>query len=144
MRIHFTRNSVCMGDDMSDNSRNYELSDDADLSDIWSLISEKNFLPHISGNNVVWLLVNNNGEEIFSYFTLKDTIVRITKKNSLGQICGDSATLHFRYYTSPAERGKELFQLYKGDVYSMWKDGVMEEYKLCEATKELEEWLKIE
>lgn len=141
MIIHFTRDSVCMGDDVEDNSRNYELSEDAVWSDIWSLVIEKNFLPHVSGSNVVWLLTNTMGNEISSYFVLKKSLVRISTGDSVKQICGSSNALHFRYYTSPAARGKELFQSYKGDTYSMWRDGVMEEYQHCEVTKELEqEW----
>lgn len=143
MLIHFTRDSVCMGDDMMDNSRNYELPDDAVWTDIWSLVREKSFLPHDTEINVVWLLMNNKGEEIFSYFAAREIMCKITIKNSLRQICGDSNILHFRYYTSPTERGEQLFRSYKGDKYSMWRDGVMGEYQRCETTKGLEQkWME--
>lgn len=141
MVIHMTRDSVCMGDDIMDNSRNYEMLDDAVWSDIWTLVKERHFLPNISGNNVVWLLMNNNGEEIFSYFTLNDALIKISSNNSAKQICGDSNTLHFRYYVSPVARGKQLFINHQGDMYSMWQCGAIEEYQYCNVTKELErEW----
>lgn len=143
MLIHFTRDSVCMGDDMMDNSRDYEMPDDAIWSDILEVIRDKRFLPHVSGNNVVWLLMNEKGEEIFSYFVLREILCKITIKNSLRQICRNSNTLHFRYYISPAERGEQLFRSYKGDMYSMWRDGVMDEYQHCETTKGLEQkWME--
>lgn len=132
MIIHFTRDSVCMGDDMMDNSRDYELSDDALWTDILKVVKEKHFLPHVSGNDVVWVLLNNNGNEIFALYVLKDVVVRISPKDTVKQICQDSNTLHFRYYISPKERGQWLLGLYKGDMYSMWRDGVMEEYKHCQ------------
>lgn len=143
MRIQFTRDSVCMGDDVIDNSKEYELSDDADCLSIMAILKEKNFLPHVSGNNAVWVLINDKGDEIFSFFMLKDISVKITTKNSLKQICGDVNKLHFRYYTSPSERGRRLFHLYKGDINSKWRDRVREEYQYCDVTEKLEqEWSK--
>lgn len=143
MLIHFTRDSVCMGDDMMDNSRDYEMPDDAIWSDILELIRDKSFLPHVSGNNVVWLLMNESGEEIFSYFVSREILCQITEMYSLRQICEDSNTLHFRYYTSPVERGEQLFRSYKGDLHSMWQDGVMGEYQHCETTERLErKWME--
>ncbi|MFV0519477.1 MAG: hypothetical protein ACK5LY_04305 [Lachnospirales bacterium] len=114
-----------MGDDMMDNSREYELPDDAHWLAIVSLIKEKNFLPLISGNDVVWVIINDRCEEIFSLFMLRDIIFKTTAKNSLEGICRDVNTLHFRYYTSTLERGKGLFRSYKGDKYSMYQDGMI-------------------
>jgi hypothetical protein len=114
MLIHFTRDSVCVVDDYFDNSRDYEFA----LNDTWDkimlVIKENHFLASISGNNVVWVLQNNNGEEILSYFTSRDVVVKCTTKTLIQEICGESLELAFKYYISPQQRGMYIFKLNGG------------------------------
>lgn len=141
--IKFSRDSVCMADDMNDNRKEVEF----DLNDSWERLLEKvkenHFLASVSGNNVVWVLNDYEGNEILSYFTSADTIIKCTTKMTIGEICKKSAELHFKYYTSPLKRGQYIFNLYKGDMYGMYHDGWIEEYKQCMVPKAMEnEWKK--
>lgn len=64
MNIHFTRASVCMGDDCLDNSKDFEFDDTASWKDIMPIIFKEKFLPSLHGNNVVWVLENAESKEI--------------------------------------------------------------------------------
>ena len=131
MNIHFTRNSVCMGDDCFDNSRYYEFGDGATWEDIMPLIKEKHFLASVSGNDVVWVLQNFRKEEILSYFTLKDIVVHCTTKALLSEIYNGVYKLHFIYFSSPQKRGEYIEKINGNSQYNMWHEGWLEEYKLC-------------
>lgn len=131
MRIHFTRDSVCMGDDCNDNSRDFWFSEDATWEDILPVIKENRFLASVWGNDVVWVLENSRKEEILSYFTINDAVIRCTAKNTLREICGGVYELHFRYYSSRKKRGEHIEKVNGHDQYTIWKDGWLEEYKIC-------------
>ena len=131
MKIHFTRNSVCMGDDCFDNSRDYEFHNQATWEDIMVVIKDNHFLASISENDVVWVLQNSKKEEIISYFTYKDIIIRCTYKTLLSEICDEVYELHFKYYSSPSKRGEYIEKINDNSQYNMWHDGWIEEYKLC-------------
>lgn len=120
-----------MGDDCLDNSRDYVFNADSQIDDIMPVIKENHFLASISGNNVVWVLINSKGEEILSYYTLKDTVIKCTSKSDLKDICAGKYELHFRYYTSLKKRREYISSLNQGSQYLMYRNGWFEEYKMC-------------
>ncbi|MDZ7548236.1 hypothetical protein GNF67_16035, partial [Clostridium perfringens] len=46
------------------------------VSKIMPVIIKNHFLASVYGNNVVWVLKNSKSEEILSYFTLKNKIIK--------------------------------------------------------------------
>ena len=131
MEIHFTRDSVCMGDDCFDNSRDYTFKDTDLQSEIMPRIKKEHFLASVNKNNVVWVLCNADGEEILSYLTLADKIICHTKKSTIKAICGKEKTLHFRYYSSPQKRAEHILKLNNGNAENIGRSDISEEYKLC-------------
>ncbi len=49
MLVHVTRNSVCMGDDAFDNSRDIEFHDNAAARDVIRVLNENSFFPAFWG-----------------------------------------------------------------------------------------------
>ena len=132
MKIHFTRDSVCMGDDCFDNSRDYHFKSNSNIESIIPIIKENRFLASVSGGDVVWVLTDFSNKEILSYFTKKDIVIyHVDKNNELSKICSKRRELHFKYYSSPKRRGEYINKLYNGDTNHMQKDGFLEEYKMC-------------
>lgn len=101
MKIHVTRNSVCMGDDVFDNSRDIEFATNAAVSDIIFGLNANSFFPHVSGNDVMWAVENAHKERILEYYTKTGKQVYTIPKNTLlKDVCGDKMTLHCVYYSS--------------------------------------------
>lgn len=101
MIIHFTRNSVCMGDDVFDNSRDIEFATNAAVCDIIPELSANSFFPHVSGNDVMWAVENAHKERILEYYTKSGKqVYKISKNTLLKDVCGDKMTLHCVYYSS--------------------------------------------
>ncbi|MDE7398596.1 MAG: hypothetical protein K2N06_03620, partial [Oscillospiraceae bacterium] len=101
MKIHVTRNSVCMGDDVFDNSRDIEFATNAAVGDIISELNSNSFFPHVSGNDVMWAVENARKERILEYYTKSEKTVFIIPKTALlKDICGGKMTLHCVYYSS--------------------------------------------
>lgn len=99
MIIHFTRNSVCMGDDAFDNSRDIEFSDNAAVGDIIPALNANSFFPHVSGNDVMWAVENARNKRILEYYTkLGKTVYKVNKSTPLTDVCGGKPTLHCVYY----------------------------------------------
>lgn len=44
-------------------------------------------IDRVYGNNVVWVLKNSEGEEILSYFTLKNKIIKGNTYITINEIC---------------------------------------------------------
>lgn len=131
VKIHFTRDSVCMGDDCLDNSRNFQFNRTDSWDKIMPVILESNFLASVSGNNVVWVLKNSEDEEILSYFTLQDKIIKCNTDMTIDEICNGNYTLSFKYYTSPEKRGEYIYKFNGCSEYNIVHDGWEEEYRLC-------------
>lgn len=72
MKIKVDRQSVCMGDDVLPHLVDYEIAEASTVYDFVNCL-KKDYLPHISGNNVAWGLMNN-GTEFAVYFTQKDLV----------------------------------------------------------------------
>ena len=100
MTIYCTRGSVCMGDDVMDNSRNIDFPNDAVVSDIISVIRENRFLPSVSGNDVLWKCSSKENQHFLEYYTKSNkTVLHIPENTPLSEICGDEMHLHFSYYS---------------------------------------------
>lgn len=105
MVIHFTRNSVCMGDDVFDNSRDIEFIDNnATVHDIIPVLNENSFFPHVSGNDVMWAVENARRERVLEYYTkCGRKVYKVPKNTPLTEVCGDKMTLHCVYYANYRE-----------------------------------------
>lgn len=119
VRIHFTRDSVCMGDDCFDNSRDFEFNRTDPWDKIMPVILKNNFLASVSGNNVVWVLKNSEDEEILSYFTLQNKTIKCNTNMTIDEICNGNYTLHFKYYTSPEKRGEYIYKINGSSEYNI-------------------------
>lgn len=131
VKIHFTRDSVCMGDDCFDNSRDFEFKKTDSWKEIMPTILKNNFLASVFGNNVVWVLKNSEGEEILSYFTLQKKTIKCNMDMTIDEICNGKYTLHFNYYTSPQKTGGYIYKINGSSEYNIHHDGWEEEYSLC-------------
>ena len=137
MEIIVNRASVCMGDDVYSHVEEFILPDDATYDDLFQKIIKTGYLPSIAGNNVVWVLSSKEYFCIFSYFT------RTGKRNDglvekrLSEICKNSNELMFKYMHSPERWKNCIVNWYKGDTYTMWRDGWLEELKYCDYVTEL-------
>ncbi|WP_411167451.1 hypothetical protein ACH36K_09805 [Clostridium sp. MB05] len=101
------------------------------VSKIMPVIIKNHFLASVYGNNVVWVLKNSKSEEILSYFTLKNKIIKCNTYRTINEICNGNYAVHFEYYTSPEKRGEHIYKINDGNEYNIWHDGWEEEYKLC-------------
>lgn len=100
MTIYCTRDSVCMADDVVDNSRDISFANDATVSDIIPIIKENRFLASILGNDVLWKCSSKDNKYFLEYYTKSDKIVfNIPKNTSLSEVCGDDLQLHFSYFS---------------------------------------------
>ena len=131
MTIYFSRDSVCMGDDCFDNSREIDFPDDASLEAVIPRLQSERFLAKVAGNDVVWVLEDHRGREVLAYYTLFCEICPLTAERSLAALSGwrgrfprRKGTMHFRYYTSPRQRRAVL------ERRGHWDDG---EYAFCKS-----------
>ena len=100
MKIHVTRGSVCMGDDVFDNSRDIEFSTNAAVCDIIPALNANSFFPHVSGNDVMWAVENACKDRILEYYTKSGKqVYKIPKSALLKDIFGGKPTLHCVYYS---------------------------------------------
>ena len=101
MTILLTRDSVCMGDDMVDNSREIGFADDASASDIIPVLKANRFLPSITGNDVLWKCSSAKNKFFLEYYTKSEqTVFHIPENTPLSKICGRELELHFSYFSS--------------------------------------------
>lgn len=133
MKVIVERSSVCMGDDcLAPHARIYTLNDDATYMELFECLKNDNYLPAVSGNNVVWVLTNEHHNCIFSYFTKTDKFSMGLVEKYLKTICKDSNKLMFKYYSGPQRWKESIYRMYNNDEYAMWKDGWGEEIKYCD------------
>lgn len=133
MKIIIERHSVCMGDDcLAPHTKQYALDDDATYIELFECIKNDNYLPSVSGNNVVWVLSNDNYSCIFSYFTKTDKIFVGLEEKFLKEICKGSKKFTFKYYSSPQIWKESIYRMYNDDEYSLWKDRWLDEIEYCD------------
>lgn len=132
MKIRVNRQSVCMGDDVDDHSKVYELEETATYEDLFNSLKKDKYFPSVSGNNVVWVLTTSKTFCIFSYFTLREKFSTGLTEKKLQKICDSSDEVYLRYYSNPKRWKEKIYSMYNGDEYTMWRDGWMEEIKYCD------------
>lgn len=132
MKITVNRDSVCLGDDCFDHAKEYELPEHATYQHLFRVLKADRYLPHIAGNNVVWVLSNERQPCIFSYFTRTDKLFPGPVENRLDKLCEAPYHVHFRYFTTPLKWKEEICRMYGGDTYSMWRDGWLDEVQHCD------------
>ena len=105
MIIHVTRDSVCMGDDTFDNSRDIEFDGNATVGRIIPELNGRAFFPSVSGNDVLWAVENSHRKRILEYYTKSaETEYMIGADVLLKDVCGDSPLLHCVYYANYRKR----------------------------------------
>lgn len=133
MEVIVERESVCMGDDcLAPHTRTYKLDDNATYMDLLECLKNNNYLPSVSGNNVVWVMKSEHYSCIFSYFTKTDKLFMRLEEKFLKIICKDSNKLMFQYYTSPHSWKESIYRMYDNDEYAMYQDGWENEIKFCD------------
>ena len=101
MLIHVTRDSVCMGDDVFDNSRDIEFDDNASIESIIPVLYERSFFPSVSGNDVMWVVENVRKERVLEYYTkIEKTEFKVSVNKPLKEVCGEELMLHCVYYAN--------------------------------------------
>lgn len=137
MEIIIDRSSVCMGDDVESHAKQYVFSDTATYEDLFREILDNRYLPSIAGNNVVWVFGSDEYFCIFSYFTRTGKMNPGLTEKRLSEICKNSNRLVFKYFSSPMRWKMCIEDRYKGDTYTMWKEGWEEELKYCDYVETL-------
>ena len=136
MIINIDRDSVCLGDDCLDHRKVYQMDDSATYEDLFQLIKQDDYLPHIDGNNVVWVLQSETIECILSYFTITDKMSPGLVEKSLQFLLKNTGAselnLHFKYDTTPLKWKEAILEMCKGDMYYVWHEGWLEEFNYCD------------
>lgn len=132
MELIINRASVCMGDDVDSHMQTFYLPDKATYDDLFEEIKKAKYLPSIFGNNVVWVLSSKEYFCIFSYFTRTDKMNAGMVEKRLSKICKNSNELMFKYFSSPDRWKMCITRVYKGDTYTMWRDGWTDELEYCD------------
>ena len=132
MEIKVSRDSVCLADDMFDHTKTYQMGKNATYIRLFYKLKWDRYFPNVAGNNVVWVLTTERCECVFSYFTKTNKFSMGICELYLRNICGSSCEVHFKYYSSPEKWKEKILEMYKGDDYSMWRDGWVEELEYCE------------
>ena len=132
MKITVTRDSVCMGDDVFDHTKQFVLPEDASYEQLYNELMKQNYFPSISGNNVVWVLCNKKYDCIFSYYTYDNIFHCGLSEKDLCNIDDGTHSFHLKYFSSP-EKWKVCFSgWYDNNMKDLYYDGWEEEIKLCD------------
>ena len=106
-----------------------ELSDNATYQDLFRKLQRTHYLP--ASSHCVWVMTNQRHFCICSYFKEIDKFSPGLVENRLSVLDDGSHVFHMKYY-SPSEWKEKILAEYDNDTYSLWKDGWMEEIKLCD------------
>lgn len=147
MRVLIDRESVCAGDDVEPHELNMDVDDELNFKELFRYIINKNYLPKIWGNNVVWVMEYGKNTEIASYQTATD-VIHTTFIDAIPLVkhwldCTNE-TFFFKYYSSKEKRAKHIFLKHAGNAYHIWHEGLSEEYKSYHITEEMENNWRIE
>ena len=124
------RDSICMGDDVSDHRIEIGLSDDATYQELFHRLRKMNYLP--ASSHCVWVMTNTRHFCICSFFKEIDRFSPGSVENRLSVLDDGSHLFRMKYY-SPSEWKEKILAEYDNDTYNLWKDGWMEEIVLCES-----------
>lgn len=134
MKIKISRDSVCLADDINENSRIYQLDDNETYEELFTILKDDNFFPSVSGNNVVWVMTTGQYECVFSYFTKTNKFSMGLSEKHIIKICDYPYEAHLKYYSSPAKWKKKIYAMYNEDEYALWRDGWTNELNNCDET----------
>ena len=136
MKILINRDSVCLGDDIYDHMKMYQMDDSSTYEDLFDLLITENYLPQIYGNNVVWVLKSSKYDCIFSYFTKTGKMSPGLSEKSLNKLFNDEmdsmVELNFEYYSTPLKWKEHIYEMHKGNEHEMCRDGCIEEIEYCD------------
>lgn len=136
MDIIINRDSVCLGDDIENHKKTYQMDHNSTYEDLYKVLTDDKYFPSISENNVVWVLTSKKHECIFSYFTRTHKMMPGLAEKSLYRLYyGDGELADgfmFKYYTSPQKWKEKINEMYNGNMYELWHDGWSEELKYCD------------
>ena len=146
IEVMIDRDSVCMGDDVDDHRIFYTIDKASTFSSLFKTLIDRNYFPHVAGNDVVWTLVVND-EDIASFKTAEGKIYTrfIDKEPNILAVKRWQAIDHirFHYYSSPLKRAKAIFMKFGRDKFHLWHEGFFKEYASYKVTEEMEEeWLE--
>lgn len=97
MRIFINRGSVCMGDDVEDHNKVFNIQKDYTLKEFLNYVIESNYFPRISGNDVSWTVTINN-IDYYTYYTLDGKIVKhFETESEPSKLLKDKVKVFFRY-----------------------------------------------
>lgn len=131
MELIIYRQSVCMADDMEEHTYKINLPDNAVYEDLYHELRKQKYFPSVAGNNVVWVLTNNDYPCIFSYFTYDGTFHACLEEAEIGRIDDGTHSFCFQYYYSPKKWKECIMKLYDGKLKDIYHDGWEEEIKYC-------------
>jgi hypothetical protein len=143
--IEIDRESVHPADDIESHIIKINVSRNITFINLFKKLVEEQYFPKIIGNNVVWVLtydksdyvvwITNNNEYITHF--IEDDI----KINTLKELT--EIGIKFCYYTSPYERAKYIYKIFKGEKFHIWHENYMKEYEYYKIPEEIENtWFK--
>lgn len=93
---------------MMDNYSDTRLEVTMNYYDSWIklvlVLLEDEYLPPSTSDDAVWVLEDDDYNEIFSYSTADGMVEKLTELNQLGDICAKSDHFHLSYYSSLRNR----------------------------------------
>ena len=96
IQIIVNRSSVCMGDDIEDHSRIYDVDRSFESIDLFNHINNSSYLPSIDGNDVEWCM-DIDGIEAIVYRTLKNEVINVDAEE---RVLSEGTRVFFRYHSS--------------------------------------------
>ncbi len=133
MKVIVERDSVCMGDDCSaPHQITYTVDDNETYIGLFKCLKKDNYFPSVHGNNVVWVMTNEDYFCIFSYFTKTDKFSMGIVEKSLKTICRNSNKLKIKYFSSPQRWRESIYRFYNNNEYTIWRDGWRDEINYCD------------
>lgn len=142
MDIIINRDSVCLGDDIENHKKTYQMDNNSTYEDLFIALIDDKYFPSISGNNAVWVLTSKKYECIFSYFTRTHKMQPLLAEKSLDQLYYGNGELSdglmFKYYTSPQKWKEKIIEMYNGNMYELWYEGWSGELEYCDYVMSLD------
>ncbi len=140
LNIRFTRDSTSLVDDCNNNEKEFSLPEDITWDKLIPFLKNNGFIPNVSPNDVVWVLMNDKNWEMLSYFTKFDKTLIF--KDSFCKV-KDFKHFHLKYYSTRFKRGEQVFIDNSCSDYMLWHDGGATELELCDVSQtEKEQWKK--
>ena len=92
----------------------------------------------VNFSDVLWVLMTKDENTcIFSYFTRTSHFSAGLAEKKILKICKGDNKLFFKYFSSPLKWKEYMHAMYKGETYTLWRDGWLDECKYCDYVMEL-------